>query len=475
MVGRGLLVDGRFDVGGGARRAGPAAGAPGRVVHRSGPRPWRPCSRSCWACRRRTPCTGSRCPAGPRSGRRCWCRSCCPPWWSAWRSASCSGRAARWACLGLDGTPIAIVCGLVFFNVAVVVRTVGVAWESLDPRPGPGGGRARRLARRRCCGRSRCPRCAPRSSARRASCSCSARPRSGSCSPSAGCATPPSRPRSTCSPPRVFDLRAAAALSLLQIVVVVGLLALAARLRATPDPTAQTCARARARRTPCATPRCVVATVLRARRDGAADRRPRARLAAASTRAGGSATTARSRPPATTRRSLVPVTAALATWLRTAVDATWMALLVGVTVSAHRDPALALGRRAAGALDARRLLHAAARRQRRDPRLRLPHHPRPARRSTCGTPRCWCRSPRRWSPCRWSCAPLTPVLGGIDDRQRQAAASLGASPWRTLLTVDLPVVWKPLLAASGFAFAVSLGEFGATPSSPATTTRRSRW
>ena len=57
---------------------------------------------------------------------------------------------------------------------------------------------------------------------------------------------------------------------------------------------------------------------------------------------------------------------------------------------------------------------------------------------------------------------LTPVLGGIDDRQRQAAASLGASPWRTLLTVDLPVVWKPMLAASGFAFAASLGEFGAT-------------
>ena len=37
----------------------------------------------------------------------------------------------------------------------------------------------------------------------------------------------------------IFDLQAAAALSVLQIVVVVGLLALAARLRATPDPTAQ--------------------------------------------------------------------------------------------------------------------------------------------------------------------------------------------------------------------------------------------
>ena len=57
---------------------------------------------------------------------------------------------------------------------------------------------------------------------------------------------------------------------------------------------------------------------------------------------------------------------------------------------------------------------------------------------------------------------LAPVLRSIEPRQRQAAASLGASPVRVALTVDLPVVWRPLLAATGFAFAVSLGEFGAT-------------
>jgi thiamine transport system permease protein len=55
-----------------------------------------------------------------------------------------------------------------------------------------------------------------------------------------------------------------------------------------------------------------------------------------------------------------------------------------------------------------------------------------------------------------------PVLRSIDDRQRQAAASLGAAPLRVFLTVDLPVAWRALLAAAGFAFAVSLGEFGAT-------------
>ncbi|MEQ4524150.1 ABC transporter permease, partial [Nocardioides kribbensis] len=46
------------------------------------------------------------------------------------------GEAGPLAFLGLDGSPVAIVAGLVFFNVAVVIRGVGAAWESLDPRPG---------------------------------------------------------------------------------------------------------------------------------------------------------------------------------------------------------------------------------------------------------------------------------------------------------------------------------------------------
>jgi thiamine transport system permease protein len=57
---------------------------------------------------------------------------------------------------------------------------------------------------------------------------------------------------------------------------------------------------------------------------------------------------------------------------------------------------------------------------------------------------------------------VAPVLRSIDERQREAAASLGAAPWRVLLAVDVPVAWRALLAATGFAFAVSLGEFGAT-------------
>ncbi|MEU8589609.1 iron ABC transporter permease [Streptomyces sp. NPDC048664] len=57
---------------------------------------------------------------------------------------------------------------------------------------------------------------------------------------------------------------------------------------------------------------------------------------------------------------------------------------------------------------------------------------------------------------------MLPVLRAVDERLREAAAVLGASPWRVWREVDLPVVRRALLVAAGFAFAVSLGEFGAT-------------
>ncbi len=57
---------------------------------------------------------------------------------------------------------------------------------------------------------------------------------------------------------------------------------------------------------------------------------------------------------------------------------------------------------------------------------------------------------------------LIPVLRSIDQRLREAAALLGASPARVWREVDLPIVARALLVAAGFAFAISLGEFGAT-------------
>ncbi|MEV7287488.1 iron ABC transporter permease [Streptomyces sp. NPDC093252] len=57
---------------------------------------------------------------------------------------------------------------------------------------------------------------------------------------------------------------------------------------------------------------------------------------------------------------------------------------------------------------------------------------------------------------------MLPVLRAVDGRLREAAAVLGASPWRVWREVDLPLVRRAVLVASGFAFAVSLGEYGAT-------------
>ena len=57
---------------------------------------------------------------------------------------------------------------------------------------------------------------------------------------------------------------------------------------------------------------------------------------------------------------------------------------------------------------------------------------------------------------------VAPTLRAIDDRQREAAAVLGAPPGRVLREIDLPIAARALGVAAGFAFAISLGEFGAT-------------
>ncbi len=57
---------------------------------------------------------------------------------------------------------------------------------------------------------------------------------------------------------------------------------------------------------------------------------------------------------------------------------------------------------------------------------------------------------------------MLPVLQSIDPRLREAAAVLGAAPRRVWLEVDLRIAARAALVAAGFAFAISLGEFGAT-------------
>ena len=157
----------------------------------------------------------------------------------------------------------------------------------------------------------------------------------------------------------------------------------------------------------------------------------------------------------------MPVTDALVTSLRTAVDATWMSLSMGLLVAfiVTRRSRSRAERRVRGGLDGLFMLPLGVSAVTLgfgflitldEPPLDLRDSPLlvPIAQALVALP--------------LVVRTIVPVLAGIDDRQRQAAASLGAGPLRAVLTVDLPVVWKPLLAASGFAFAVSLGEFGAT-------------
>ncbi|HUQ39214.1 MAG TPA: iron ABC transporter permease [Acidimicrobiales bacterium] len=57
---------------------------------------------------------------------------------------------------------------------------------------------------------------------------------------------------------------------------------------------------------------------------------------------------------------------------------------------------------------------------------------------------------------------LLPATRAVDPRLRQSAAVLGAAPRRVWREVDLPLLSGAARVAAAFAFAVSLGEFGAT-------------
>ena len=57
---------------------------------------------------------------------------------------------------------------------------------------------------------------------------------------------------------------------------------------------------------------------------------------------------------------------------------------------------------------------------------------------------------------------LLPAARSIDPRLRQAAAVLGAPPGRVWWEVDRALLVRPLAGAAAFAFAVAVGEFGAT-------------
>ncbi|UUZ60823.1 ABC transporter permease [Nocardioides sp. B-3] len=146
------------------------------------------------------------------------------------------GEAGPLGFLGLDGTPVAIIAGLVFFNVAVVVRAVGAAWESLDTRPAEAAAALGATP-----GPVWWTVTLP---ALRPAIVSAASVVFLFCATAFGIVLTPGGVRYATVETEIylltttlFDLQAAAALSVLQLVVVVALLGLAARLRATQDAT----------------------------------------------------------------------------------------------------------------------------------------------------------------------------------------------------------------------------------------------
>ena len=57
---------------------------------------------------------------------------------------------------------------------------------------------------------------------------------------------------------------------------------------------------------------------------------------------------------------------------------------------------------------------------------------------------------------------LVPALRAVDVRLREAATVLGATSAQVRREIELPLLARPLAVAAGLAFAVALGEFGAT-------------
>jgi thiamine transport system permease protein len=355
--------------------------------------------------------------------------------------------------LGLDGTAAAIVAALVFFNISVVVRTVGAFWEASDPRREEAAaalGASPWQVLRTVTLPALLPGIVSAASVVFLFCATSF----GVVLTMGGLRYANVETEIYLLTTQELDLTGAAALSVLQVLVITGLLALSARVRRSAAPidrSARPLPRPRRGHVPVLLWTAAVVVFLMA---------PLASLVVASLRRGESWGLQNYRALGGTgdrNALLVPATDGLVNSLSIALVASLLALALGSVVAfLVSRPA---GGRVTGVLDGLFML------------------PLGVSAVTVGfgflitldRPPLDLRSSSLLIPIAQAMVALPlvvrtvgPVLRSIDDRQRQAAASLGAGPLRVVLTVDVPLAWRALLAAAGFAFAVSLGEFGAT-------------
>lgn len=358
--------------------------------------------------------------------------------------------------LGLDGTWIAIIAGLVFFNISVVARAVGAAWQGLDSRTEESAaalGASPWTVFRTITLPALRPAILSAASVVFLFCATSF----GVVLTMGGLKYGTIETEIYLQTAHFLDLKTAAVLSVLQLVVVLALLAVIGRSRRTPARKTQRVVR----RTPRAGEWPVLAVTTAVVLFLVT---PIASLVGRSLQRNGTWTLDNYLALGTTGSSnalLVTVWDALRASLIIAGNATVIALVLGIMVAfvVSRAASTGGGRRAIRGFDAAFMLPLGVSAvtvgfgffitlNRPPLDLRTSSILVPIAQATVALP--------------LVVRTITPALQQIDDRLRQAAMVLGASYGRALVTVDLPVVWRPMLAAAGFAMAVSMGEFGAT-------------
>ena len=363
--------------------------------------------------------------------------------------------------LGLDGSFAIIVASLVFFNYALVVRTVGALWSALDPRTAQAAATL---------GASPAsvwwtvtlPALAPAIASAAALVFLFCASAYGVVMVLGGASYGTIETEIWFLTSQLLDLRGAAALSIVQLVVVGASLILANHLQAR-QARAQRFATDATHDAPWRWRRDGAATVVTAAVVGILLLLPMGALVERSLRTASGYGLDHYLALGTTGTGplTVSVWAAAGNSLRTALAATVLAVGLGLLVSlvVSRRPRSASGRRALGLLDAVFML------------------PLGVSAVTVGfgflitlnRPPLDLRSSLILVPIAQAIVALPlvvrvllPVLRAIDPRLRETAQVLGAGPWRVLADVDLALVTRGLGLAIGFAFATSLGEFGAT-------------
>jgi thiamine transport system permease protein len=369
--------------------------------------------------------------------------------------------------LGLEESFVAIVAALVFFNYSVVVRTVGGLWERLDPRAEEAA-RALGATPWRAFRTVTLPALGPAIASAAAVVFLFCATAFGVVLVLGGMRYGTIETEIWIRTTQFLDLRSAAVLSVLQLVVVTAVLVVSSRLRARREAALHLTSDRSAAHRWRATAADVVPTVVTGVVVAGLLVLPLAGLVARSFRApDGSWGIDNYVALGTTggRNALsVTVWEALGNSLRTALLAAAIAVLVGglVALVVSRRPRSPGLRRAVGGLDAVFMLPLGVSAVTVgfgflltldeplgfDVDLRTSGLLVPIAQAVVAIP--------------LVVRTVLPVLRAIDPRLREAAATLGGSPGRVLRTVDVPLAARSLGLAVGFAFAVSLGEFGAT-------------